>query len=121
MSGAPFPAARVGGGLVFTSGLAAIDPDTLTVSARSFGEQVEAVLGQLDKVLADAGASRADVLALDCFLAERRWFSEWNAAFAAFFTTAAPARTTTVVTLPIDGLLIEIKAIALAPHQEERS
>lgn len=69
----PFPAARTGGGLVFTSGLAAIDPATMTVSAGTFDE------------------------------------------------SAAPARTTTITTLPIDGLLIEIQAIAIAPSRENRS
>ncbi|WP_378731268.1 RidA family protein [Nocardia brasiliensis] len=114
MSSAPFPSARRGSGLVFTSGLAAIDPATLTPTATTFAAQVESVLDQLDKALTEAGSSRAQTLKLDCYLADRHWFPEWNAAFAEFFGATAPARTTTVTTLPIEGLLIEIQVIALA-------
>ncbi|MFI7669371.1 RidA family protein [Nocardia sp. NPDC049526] len=110
----PFPAARRGSGLVFTSGLAAIDPTTSTPTHTTFTAQVESVLDQLDKALIEAGSSRERTLKLDCYLADRQWFPEWNAAFAAFFGTEAPARTTTVTTLPIEGLLIEIQAIAIA-------
>ncbi|MEV6558892.1 RidA family protein [Nocardia sp. NPDC051756] len=109
-----FPSARRGSGLVFTSGLAAIDPDTLTPTSTSFADQLESVLDQLDKALTEAGSSRGQTLKLDCYLADRQWFPAWNAAFAEFFGAAAPARTTTVTTLPIEGLLIEIQVIALA-------
>ncbi|WP_067894870.1 RidA family protein [Nocardia vaccinii] len=111
---APFPAARAGGGLIFTSGLAAIDTATMTVSADTFDEQATNVFDQLDAALDEAGSSRAQVLKLDCYLSDRRWFASWNTAFAKFFSSAAPARTTTVTTLPIEGLFIEIQAIAVA-------
>lgn len=116
-----FPLSRSGSGLIFTSGLAAVDPATLAVTATDFDTQTALVLEQLDTVLAAAGSARAHVLTLDCYLADRRWFPDWNRAFTDWFTTAAPARTTTVTTLPIDGLLIEIQAIAVATHQEDRS
>ena len=111
---APFPAARAGGGLLFTSGLAAVDTATMKVSADTFEEQAAVVLDQLDAALDAAGSSRAQVLKLDCYLSDRRWFASWNAAFAGYFESAAPARTTTVTTLPIEGLFIEIQAIAVA-------
>ncbi|MCU1641303.1 MAG: putative translation initiation inhibitor [Nocardia sp.] len=114
MSAAPFPSFRSGGGLVFTSGLAAIDPATMTVSATTFDEQAAAVFDQLDTVLTETGSSREEVLELECYLADRQWFPAWNAAFSKYFTSAAPARTTTVTTLPIEGLLIEIQAIIVA-------
>ncbi|WP_225727583.1 MULTISPECIES: Rid family hydrolase [unclassified Nocardia] len=111
---APFPAARLGSGLVFTSGLASIDPATMTPKHTEFADQLEDVLHQLDSALIAAGSSRERTLKIDCYLADRRWFPAWNAAFAAFFGATTPARTTTVTTLPIDGLLIEIQAVAVA-------
>nr|WP_276514897.1 RidA family protein [Nocardia transvalensis] len=113
--------ARSSGGLVFTSGLAAVDPATTTVSATTFDDQAAEVFRQLDRALAAAGSTREQVLKLDCYLSDRRWFPAWNSAFTDYFRTAAPARTTLVTTLPIDGLLIEIQAIAVAAHQEDRS
>ncbi|WP_063629981.1 RidA family protein [Nocardia sp. BMG51109] len=121
MSGPSFPLARSGSGLVFTSGLAAIDPATMSVSATAFDDQAAEVFRQLDTALKAAGSTREQVLKLDCYLSDRRWFPAWNTAFSEYFATAAPARTTTVTTLPIDGLLIEIQAIAFAAHQEDRS
>ncbi|MET8429943.1 RidA family protein [Nocardia sp. CA-151230] len=116
-----FPLARTASGLVFTSGLAAVDPDTLTVTTASFEGQTAEVFRQLDAALTAAGSGRAHVLRLDCYLSDRRWFPGWNSAFRTHFPTAAPARITTVTTLPIDGLLIEIQAIAVATAQEDRS
>lgn len=118
---APFPLARNGSGLMFSSGLAAVDPATMTVSATSFDDQAAEVFRQLDTALAAAGSTREQVLRIDCYLSDRRWFPAWNTAFSEYFATAAPARTTLVTTLPIDGLLIEIQAIAVATHQEDRS
>ncbi|MCX6469433.1 MAG: RidA family protein [Corynebacteriales bacterium] len=120
-SSAPvFPKAVRHGDTVYTSGLAAVDPSTLTPTSSDFDAQCADVLAQLDAALTDSGSSRFDVVKLDCFLAERTHFPAWNQAFATFFlgsvagSTGAgiPARTTTITTLPIDGLLIEIHAIA---------
>ncbi|AYF78400.1 RidA family protein [Nocardia yunnanensis] len=116
-----FPLARSASGLVFTSGLAAVDPDTLTVTTADFEGQATEVFRQLDTALAAAGSGRDRILRLECYLAERRWFPAWNTVFRTYFPTAAPARITTVTTLPIDGLLIEIQAIAVATAQEDRS
>ncbi|WP_067574545.1 RidA family protein [Nocardia acidivorans] len=116
-----FPTARTGAGLVFTSGLAAIDPTTMTVSVTDFHAQAAAVFDQLDAALLEFGSSRDRVLKLDCFLAERQWFPAWNTAFSTYFTTAAPARTTTITTLPIEGLLIEVQAIAVAESRGRSS
>lgn len=116
-----FPASRTGSGLVFTSGLAAIAPETLAVLSDTFEGQAKEIFRQLDQTLAAAGSDRTRVLRLDCYLADRRWFPAWNALFRTYFPTAAPARITTVTTLPIDGLLIEIQAIAVATAQEDRS
>jgi 2-iminobutanoate/2-iminopropanoate deaminase len=115
-----FPTAVRHGDTVYTSGLAAIDLVTLTPTSRDFDTQCAAVLAQLDAALADAGSSRSDVLKLECFLADRVHFRAWNQAFTEFFLGSVaggtgvgiPARTTTITTLPIDGLLIEIQAIA---------
>ncbi|MFE3189686.1 RidA family protein [Nocardia sp. NPDC059240] len=116
-----FPLARSASGLVFTSGLAAVDPETLTVTDDTFDGQTAEVFRQLDAALAAAGSTRDQVLRLDCYLADRRWFPDWHTAFRHYFSTAAPARITTVTTLPIDGLLIEIQAIAVATPEEDRS
>jgi 2-iminobutanoate/2-iminopropanoate deaminase len=100
----------IGAGIVATAGIAAIDPATMRPKFADFTAQARWVLRSLDDVLADAGA--AHLLRLECYLADRRWFGEWNACFAEHFPARPPARTTLVCGLPVEGLLIEIQAIA---------
>ncbi|GAA1878295.1 RidA family protein [Williamsia serinedens] len=113
-----FPSARIHAGLVYTSGLASIDTASMVPRFPDFARQCDDVLDQLDQVLAQHISTRAAVLRLECFLADRGHFAAWNAAFTQYFlgsvagAAGVPARTTTIATLPIDGLLIEIQAIA---------
>lgn len=109
---APFPAAVRAGDLVYTSGLACIDPATLAPRVTDFDGQCRDVLAQLDSALRDKGCGREHVVKLECFLAERKYYAAWHAAFVEFFGVHPPARTTTVTTLPAAGLLIEVQAVA---------
>jgi 2-iminobutanoate/2-iminopropanoate deaminase len=108
-----FAAYGVGPGVVVTAGIAALDPATLRPLAPGFEDQARWVLERLDAVLAEAGSGRGGLLRVECFLADRAWFAAWNACFARHFGPAAPARTTLVCGLPVDGLLIEVQAVAV--------
>jgi 2-iminobutanoate/2-iminopropanoate deaminase len=108
----PFPAAVRHGDTIYTSGLAALDPSTLQPTSADFDTQCADVLAQLDAALATFDVDRAAVLKLECYLADRAYFASWHTAFAGFFGASPPARTTTVTTLPVDGLLIEIQVVA---------
>lgn len=112
---APFGA---GSGIVVTAGIAAVDPATMKPRYEDFDAQARWVLDQLDKVLTEAGATRDDLLRVECFLADRRWFGAWNAHYAGHFGQTPPARTTLVCGLPVEGLLIEVQAIAATPRHE---
>jgi 2-iminobutanoate/2-iminopropanoate deaminase len=110
-----FPVATQHRGTIYSSGLAALDPATLQPTSTDFQTQCTDVLTQLDSLLATFGSRRDAVLKLECYLADRVHFAAWNAAFAEFFPACPPARTTTITTLPIDGLLIEIQVVATTP------
>lgn len=107
-----FPKAKRYGDTIYTSGLAAIDPATWKPTSPDFATQCAEVLDQLDAELVAHRSDRESVLKLECFLADRAYYAAWNAAFGEFFSSSAPARTTTITTLPAAGLLIEIQAIA---------
>ncbi|MET9384212.1 RidA family protein [Streptomyces sp. NPDC002928] len=107
-----FAAYGTGAGLVVTAGIAALDPATLRPLHAGFDEQADWVLRRLDAVLAEAGSGRQHLLRVECFLAGRQWFGAWNSCFARHFGASAPARTTLVCELPVEGLLIEIQAVA---------
>ncbi|MEW5810526.1 MAG: RidA family protein [Actinomycetota bacterium] len=112
MSAPAFAPFGVGGGVVVSAGIAALDPATLTPLFDDFDAQARWVLARLDMVLGEAGATREDLLRVECFLADRQWFGAWNAHYAEHFGTTPPARTTVVCGLPVDGLLIEVQVIA---------
>ncbi len=103
------------GGVVYLSGRAAVDPATGAVRASDFSGQLEIVLSDALTVLERVGSSPASVLRVECWLADRGDFAEWNAAYAETFPDPRPARTTLVVGpggFPVDGLLIEIQLTA---------
>lgn len=102
----------VGAGVVATAGLAALDPDTLKPLCEDFGGQVNWVLDRLDAVLIEAGSHRGAVLRIECFLADRELFGAWDEAFSRRFGPQPPARTTLICTLAVEGLLVEVQALA---------
>ena len=84
------------GDLLFLSGRAAVDPATLAVIEGGFDAQAQRVLADIDAVLAAAGSSRAQVLRVECFLADAADFPAWNRIWSEYFAPPRPARTTVV-------------------------
>jgi len=76
--------------------------------------QSRAVLANVERVLADHGLDRGDLVDATAFLVDMDHFDAWNEAWAEFFTgREAPARTTVAVrALPHPHLLVEVKATA---------
>ena len=77
--------------------------------------QSRAVLVNVERVLADHGLDRGDLVDATAFLVDIDHFDAWNEAWAEFFSgREAPARTTVAVrALPHPHLLVEVKATAL--------
>ena len=114
----PYSQAVVGGGFVFCSGTAGIDPVTGAIPA-GIEAQPEQALQNLAAVLAAAGASMADLVKMTVFYADLEDFAALNAVYARHMPDPAPARSAPAnVRLP-RGLLVSIDAIALAPDAAE--
>jgi 2-iminobutanoate/2-iminopropanoate deaminase len=77
------------------------------------GEQTKVVLENLAAVLAEAGASLADVVRCGVFLADIADFAEMNAVYAEVFPEPLPARTT--VGAALTGMKVEIDCVAVLP------
>ena len=102
------------GRTVYASGQIAIDPATnQLVHGGDVAKQTEQVMGNLDAVLAAAGATFADVVKTTIFLKDMNDFATVNGVYARYFDEAtAPARATVeVARLPKD-VLVEIDCIA---------
>jgi 2-iminobutanoate/2-iminopropanoate deaminase len=79
------------------------------------GEQTKVVLENLAAVLAEAGASQADVVKCGVFLQDIADFAEMNAVYAEVFPAPLPARTT--VGAELTGIRVEIDCVAVLPDE----
>lgn len=118
---APAPVAAYSQGcavdrLLAVSGQVGIDPATGEIVAGGVGPQLLRALSNLDAVLAAAGATREDVVRLDCYLTTLTDLAAFNQAYAQEFSGPRPPARTTVVVGLADGLLVEITALAVLPR-----
>ncbi|MGI8806982.1 MAG: Rid family hydrolase [Acidimicrobiales bacterium] len=108
----PYSAGVRGGGLLFVSGQAGIDPATGTAAGEDFAAQARQSLRNVEAVVT-AGGSRMDlVTSTTVLIADFAHFAELNEIFAGFFPVDPPARMTIQNTLPA-GLLISVGCVAV--------
>ena len=120
-----YPHFRRAGDYIFVSGLSSRQPDNsiagATVDAMGTTQldirvQTRAVIENLSRILAAAGATLADVVDVVTFLTDMNDFAGYNEAYGEYFGHDGPARTSVAVhQLPHPHLRIEIKAVAFKP------
>lgn len=106
------PATRVGN-LIFCSGALGVDADFKLVEG-GIAAQTRQAIANLETVLAQSGATLADVAKTTVWLTDLADFAAFNAAYAEAFGGHTPARSTVTSALAIPGALVEIEAIASA-------
>jgi 2-iminobutanoate/2-iminopropanoate deaminase len=115
-SGAYVPGIAAGP-FVFVSGQGPLDPGTGEVIGDDVATQTRATLENVARVLAAAGASLADVVRVDAYLADISQFPAYDDAFRATFGDRLPTRTT--VGAALGGIEVEITAIAYLEKTRE--
>jgi 2-iminobutanoate/2-iminopropanoate deaminase len=111
----PYSHAVKSNGLVFLSGQVPIDPATGALIEGSIGDQTRRCLDNLAIVAAAAGASLEDAVRMGIFVTDISVFGEVNEAYATYFPTDPPARSTIgVAALPL-GAQVEIEAVLALP------
>jgi 2-iminobutanoate/2-iminopropanoate deaminase len=109
----PYSQAVVAGGLVFTAGQIALDPETMEVAASDVAGQTEQVMKNLAAVLREAGAELASVVKTTVFLRDMNDFTAMNEVYGRHFGDHKPARSTVqAARLPRD-VAVEIEAVAV--------
>ena len=105
--------AVVKGGLLFVSGLNAIDEEG-TLRGETLAEQAEVIFEKLGAILREAGASFEDVVKTTDYITERAGYRETAAVRRRFLGPDFPAATGVVVKELLGrGVRIEIDAIAV--------
>ncbi|MHB2021385.1 MAG: RidA family protein [Candidatus Xenobia bacterium] len=113
---AHYPHLRVAGGFIFVSGISARRPDG-SIEGDEVETQTQAVLENIRVLLRAVNADLEHLVDVTVFLRHMQDYAAFNGVYNRYFNAeTGPTRTTVEVSaLPGPDLLIEIKAIALAP------
>ena len=107
----PYSQAVVAGGLVYTSGQIALDPETGSLVGSTIEEQAEQVMKNLMAVLSAAGSGPDKAVKTLCFLTDINDFAAFNEVYAKYFTEK-PARSCVEVSALPKGAICEVEVIA---------
>lgn len=108
----PYSQGYVHGGILYSAGQIAINPETDAIEATDIEGQTEQVCKNLEAVLTAAGTSFEKVLKTTCFLADMADFAAFNAVYAKYFISKPARSCVAVKTLP-KNVLCEIEVIAV--------
>lgn len=109
----PYSQAVLVNGMLFTSGVIPIDPETNTLVQGDVEAQARQAIGNLKNLIEASGSSMEKVVKTTVFIKDMNDFGKINDIYKEFFTIDFPARSCVeVARLPKD-VLIEIEAIAV--------
>lgn len=110
----PYSQAVTVNGMIYTSGVIPMDPDTKEIVGNDITTQATRVMESLKGLLEDAGSGMDQIVKTTCFLQDLNDFATFNEIYGSFMTgEVAPARSTVqVAKLPL-GVLVEVEAVAL--------
>ncbi|MEP6989651.1 MAG: RidA family protein [bacterium] len=106
----PYSPAIRAGGFVFISGQTPRDPVTGSLVGTDVASQTRQTLSNVQRLLAEAGASLADVVSVVIYLADVKDWEAMNAVYTEFFVPPFPSRT--AVGAGLRDILVEISAVA---------
>lgn len=107
----PYSQAIRCGGLLFVSGMIAIDPKSGDLLSGNFEAEVRLALDNLEAVIKAGGMGLENVVKTTVFLADLANFGKFNEIYAEYFGTVLPARETVQPAKLPRGASIEISAI----------
>ena len=99
-------------GLLYVSGMLAVDPKTGEKRLASIEEQTQQALENVDGVLRAAGTSRDKVLKCTFYISDIALWGQVNAVYAKFFGNHKPARVVVPTRELHFGFLVEIECVA---------
>jgi enamine deaminase RidA (YjgF/YER057c/UK114 family) len=111
----PFHPAVRAGDYIFVSGQVAKD-DQGEMIAGTIEVETDGTIESIRRILAEEGATPADVVRVTTYLEDARDFGRYNKIFAEHFKDAVPARTTVEARAAINTK-IEMDAIAYKPKR----
>jgi 2-aminomuconate deaminase len=122
-----YPHFKRAGDFVFVSGISSRRPDNSSfegastdaagVTTLDIRAQTRAVILNVQRILAGAGAGLEDLVQVTCFLVDMKDFAGYNEAYGELFSHGGPTRTTVAVSeLPHPHIIIEMNGVAFRPE-----
>ena len=111
----PYSNAAVANGFIFVAGQVSLDPEANVVAPNEPYEQTKHILGRIKVILGEKGATLNDIASTSVYITDLAHLPEYNRAWAEIFGDHRPARATVVCGLLIEGLVVEVTAIAALP------
>lgn len=99
-------------GLLYVSGMLAVDPRTGEKKLGTIEEQTRQCLENIEGVLRAAGTSRERVLKCTCYVSDIELWGRVNAVYAEFFGDHKPARAVVPTRELHFGFQVEIECVA---------
>ena len=111
--GAPYSAGTKAGNLVFTGTMGPFDKQAELVGRGDIRAQTRQVLENVKSVIESGGGTLDDVMKTTVYITDIAHFAPMNEIYRTFFTSEPPARAPVIVNHVIEGVLVEIDAIAV--------
>ena len=108
----PYSQAVLVNGMLFTSGVIPIDPETNTLVEGDVTVQARQAIGNLKNLIEASGSPMDKVVKTTVFIKDMNDFGKINDIYKDFFTSDFPARSCVEVARLPKYVLIEIEAIA---------
>jgi 2-iminobutanoate/2-iminopropanoate deaminase len=112
---APYSQATVANGFCFIAGQVALDVDNEVIAPGDARAQTVAAVERMETILDELGASLEDVVSATVFLTDLDDFAAFNEGWSEKFGDHRPARAAVRADLLLDGLVVEVQAIAVLP------
>ena len=106
----PYSPAIRAGGFIYVSGQTPRDPISGVLVGNDVATQTRQTLFNVQRLLAEAGASMSDVVSVIIYLADVDDWTTMNAVYTEFFAPPFPSRT--AVGVELRDILVEISAVA---------
>lgn len=107
----PLSKAIRAGDFVFLSGQLGLDAQGQLI-AGGIAEQTRQTFANIETLLAQAGASLAQVVKATVWLTDATTFAAFNEVYRGYFAELPPTRSTVISALAIPGALVEIEVMA---------
>jgi 2-iminobutanoate/2-iminopropanoate deaminase len=101
------------GNTIYLSGIAAFDPSTKKVEAKTIEEQTERAIRNCELILKKGGASLEDVVQVIILLKNPQDFDSMNSAYTKIFSKDQPARCVTKLGVDVPNILVSVMMTAV--------